>query len=62
MKTYEITGKLTTNGKKATIKEEALDKQEVWLTPQAFGFTKIFSVKEAQGIQRFNKRDFIEEK
>jgi hypothetical protein len=56
MKTYEITGKLMTNGKKATITEDALDKQEVWNNPNDFGFSKVFSVTEYRGIQRFNKR------
>jgi hypothetical protein len=57
---YEIVGKLSTNGKKGTLKEDAMDKQEVWANPKNFGFSKIFSVKEAQGILRFNKRDIVQ--
>lgn len=56
MKTYEITGKLLTNGKKATVTEDALDKQEVWGNPKDFGFSKVFSVRESRGVQRFDKR------
>ena len=61
MKVYDIVGKLITNGKKGTLKEQALDKQEVWANPETFGFTKVFSVKEYKGIPRFNKRDYLEE-
>lgn len=56
MKLYEITGKLLKNGKKATVIEDALDKQEVWNNPKDFGFTKVFLVEEARGVQRFDKR------
>ena len=61
MKAYEITGKLLKNGKKGVVTEDALDKQEIWGNPESFGFSKVFSVKEAKGIQRFNKRDIIVE-
>lgn len=60
MKTYRITGKLLTNGKKGILESDALDKQEVWGDPEAFGFSKVFKVEEARGIQRFNKRDILE--
>lgn len=61
MKAYEITGKLLKNNKKGTVTEEALDKQEVWGNPETFGFSKIFSVREARRrIQRFNKRELVE--
>ena len=57
MRSYVITGKLLSNNKKGTIKTEALDKQEVWGNPESFGFSKVFSVAEDKGIQRFNKRE-----
>jgi hypothetical protein len=60
MKSFVIVGKLSKNGKKGTITEEALDKQEIWSIPADFGFTKIFSVEEYRGVERFNKREFIE--
>lgn len=58
---YEITGKLLKNNRKGTVTEQALDKQEIWNNPEDFGFSKIFKVESSKGIQRFNKRDFIEE-
>jgi hypothetical protein len=60
MKSFVIVGKLLKNGKKGTVTEEALDKQEVWGTPTAFGFTKVFSVEEYRGVERFDKRGLIE--
>lgn len=60
MKPYLITGKLFKNGKKATVTEDALDKQEVWGNPKDFGFDKVFKVEEAKGVQRFDKRLPIE--
>jgi len=56
MKSYEITGKLLINGKKSTVTEDAVNKQEVWGNPKDFGFSKVFSVVESRGIQRFDKR------
>ena len=58
---YEIVGKLSSNGKKGTLKYDAMDKQEVWSNPKSFGFSKVFSVKESKGILRFNKRDLLED-
>lgn len=60
MKAYVITGKLLTNGKKGQVTMDALDKQEVWADPKAFGFSKVFTVEEDRGIQRFNKRELME--
>lgn len=59
MKSYEITGKLLHNNKKGTISADAVSKQEVWNNPEDFGFSKIFRVNEAKGIQRFNKRSEV---
>lgn len=61
MRSFVITGKLKTNGKKGSKTEEALDKQEVWSNPENFGFSKVFKVEENKGIQRFNKREISHE-
>lgn len=57
MKNYDITGKLTKNGKKGTVTAQAINKQEVWGNPSDFGFDKVFKVVESKGIERFNKRN-----
>lgn len=61
MKSYVITGKLLTNGKKGSVTTDALDKQEIWSNPSDFGFSKVFKVEEHKGIQKFNKREIAYE-
>ena len=47
MKLYEISGR-TNKKSKETIKEYALDKQEIWNNPESFGFRKLFTVEEVK--------------
>lgn len=53
MRQYEVTGMLEgkKNGK-VTRTIEAVSKQEIWNNPSSLGFSKLFSVKEIEEVQK----------